>query len=220
MSGTFAADIPDFTNQVIDDGRLRLVEAIGEGAMGVVYRAVDESSVGSSSSGMKEYAVKVLVKADAYTVQGQCQSREIVMHQIASEHPSVLTLHKVIEEDRFIFLVVDYCPGGDLFNVIVERRSFCHNDYLVKKVFIQILDAVQSIHEKGIYHRDLKPDNIFVNADGTEVFLGDFGLATDVDECVQFGCGSSYYMSPGMLSQFRDHSLDADPLFRMYRRGV
>lgn len=186
--------IGDFTNETLvwDEGSLRLVENIGKGGMGVVYRAVDESD-------MTEYAVKILLKADPKSIEGQCQTREIVMHQIASDHPNVLTLHKVInrDDDQYIFLVLDYCPGGDLFMAISETQDYVKNDYLTKKVFIQILDAVQSIHDKGIYHRDLKPDNILVNKEGTEIFLCDFGLATDVTKCQQFRCGSNYYMSPG-----------------------
>lgn len=194
--------------QAIDAGRLRLEKVLGEGAYGVVYRAVEQHSVGSSSKqAPTQYAVKVLVKADGSSAEGKLQSREIVAHKITSEHPNVLTLHDVLEDDHFMYLVLDYCPGGDLYSAIVERRSFCQNDALVKSVFVQILDAVQSCHEKGIYHRDLKPDNIFVNGDDSKVFVGDFGLATDVEMSSNFGCGSSYYLSPGMLSCLLQRSI-------------
>ncbi|KAI0076529.1 kinase-like protein [Panus rudis PR-1116 ss-1] len=196
-----APTIPNFTDKIVDDGRLRLVEILGEGAMGIVYRAVPEGGAGSSSSATKEYAVKVMVKADPDSVLGQCQSREVVAHKIVSGHPNILTLHKVLEDDQFIFLVLDYCPGGDMFKSIAEDFSYCRNDALVKKVFLQILDAIKSCHDKGIFHRDLKPDNVFVSADGQKVFLGDFGLATDNDCCEQFGCGSTYYMSPECIGK-------------------
>lgn len=191
--------MPSFVGETIDAGRLKLVKVLGEGAYGVVYKAVEQPCVSSSStSSPKEFAVKVLRKADGSTPEGQCQSREIVTHKIASEHPSVLTLHNVLEDDSFIYLVLDYCPGGDLYSAIVERSSYCKNDALIKSVFIQILDAVQSCHDKGIYHRDLKPDNVFVSDDDSKVYLGDFGLATDVAISTAFSCGSSFYMSPGM----------------------
>lgn len=193
-----ASAVPNFTGLTIDGGSLRMLEILGEGAYGVVYHAVEELSDSSSSlSPPKEFAVKVLLKANPGTREGQCQSREIVTHKIASEHPHVLTLHRVIEDDWFLFLVLDYCPGGDMFCSIVDKMSFCRNDKLIKNVFIQILDAVEFCHTKGIFHRDLKPDNIFVNAAGDKVFVGDFGLATDCEKSTNFRCGSSYYMSPG-----------------------
>ena len=191
--------VPDFTGQTIDNGRLRLVKVIGEGAHGVVYRAIEEFSAGSSTSPEpKEYAVKVQLKADDSSREGQSQAREIVTHKIATGHPNVLPLQQVIEDDWFVFIITDYCPGGDLFHVMIEQAKYARNDDLAKKIFCQLLDAVQSIHDKGIYHRDLKPENVFVNADATEVYLGDFGLATDVLKSRGFGCGSSTYMSPGM----------------------
>ncbi|KAL6299422.1 kinase-like domain-containing protein, partial [Sparassis latifolia] len=187
----------DMTNQTIDNGRLRLMERLGEGGYGVVYRAVDDSSTTSSSHpAPKEYAVKVLVKAEPSGHYWHFQSREIAIHKFVSNHPNVLTLHEVIEDDWFIYLVLDYCPGGDLFTAIIERHSFCGKDDLVRKIFVQILDAVQHCHDKGIYHRDLKPENIMCSQDGTEIKLGDFGLATNSRMSNTFGCGSSYYVSP------------------------
>lgn len=194
-----------------DAGRLTFVEVLGEGAYGVVFRAVEQHAVGTSSKvSPNQYAVKVLRIADDHTVEGQCQSREIVTHKIASEHPNVLTLHQVIEDDPFIYLVMDYCPGGDMYTAIVKRHAYCQNDALAKSVFVQLLDAVQSCHEKSIFHRDLKPDNIFVSEDDSKVVLGDFGLATDVDISTSFSCGSTYYLSPGMcmFHSYYDHPSD------------
>ncbi|KAI0795440.1 kinase-like domain-containing protein [Abortiporus biennis] len=193
--------VPDFTGRIIDNGRYQLVDVLGEGAYGVVYRAVDLKPLGSSSSTPSQYAVKILFKAAPGTREGQAQAREIITHKIASDHPNVLTLHDVLEDDWFIYLVLDYCPGGDLFTAVVERLTYARNDYLVKKVFIQILDAVDSCHRKGIFHRDLKPDNIFVNEDASEVFIGDFGLATDEVTSRNFCCGSSFYMSPECIGE-------------------
>ncbi|KAF7797069.1 hypothetical protein EIP86_008261 [Pleurotus ostreatoroseus] len=204
-----------------DAGRLKLVEALGEGAYGVVFRAVEQHTEGTSSKkSPNQYAVKVLLRADDHTVTGQCQSREIVTHKIASEHPNVLTLHQVIEDDPFIYLVMDYCPGGDMYTAIVERQAYCQNDALVKSVFVQILDAVQSCHEKSIYHRDLKPDNIFINEDDSKVFLGDFGLATDLDIVSGFSCGSAYYMSPECIGEEHGFMPYSTPASDVWSLGV
>ena len=184
---------------VSDAGRLQLVDVLGEGAYGVVYLAVQEHGGATSSkmSSPRQFAVKVLQKATNLSREGQCQSREIMTHKIASGHPNVLTLHDVLEDEEHLYLVLDYCPGGDLYSAIVERHMYARNDALVRSVFVQILDAVQSCHDHGIYHRDLKPDNILVSADGSRVYLGDFGLATDQEVSTNFCCGSRFYLSPG-----------------------
>ncbi|KAI0088818.1 kinase-like domain-containing protein, partial [Irpex rosettiformis] len=190
--------------QTIDAGRLLLVRLLGEGGYGVVYLAVEQqgnSYLPSFLASPKQYAVKVLPKIDSSTVEGECQSREIVAHKIVSDHPGIVTLHDIIEDEQFIFLVLDYCPGGDLFSAIIERQVYQGKDALLKSVFLQIVDAVKSCHDQGIYHRDLKPDNIFVSADSSKVFLGDFGLATDQNLSNNHRCGSSFYISPECLGE-------------------
>lgn len=202
--------------KTVDAGRLQLelTELLGEGAYGVVFRArslVPEAPSASSSSSSaytpapREYAVKVLRKAADWTPEGQSQHREVMLHQLVSgSHPSILPLHAVVEDEAHIYLVLDFCSGGDLYNAIVERHAYARNDELVKHVFVQILDAVQACHDHGVFHRDLKPDNIFVSADSARAYLGDFGLATDEALSRNHACGSSYYMSPECIGEERN----------------
>lgn len=102
---------------------------------------------------------------------------------------------------------------GDLFGMITEKHLYLGRDALIRHVFCQIIDALEYCHTKGIYHRDLKPESrspllpftthltvcsdiLCTNSGGT-VMLSDFGLATNDPVSRDFGCGSSYYMSPG-----------------------
>ncbi|KAJ8126601.1 hypothetical protein O1611_g7036 [Lasiodiplodia mahajangana] len=177
---------------------LRLVKIIGTGAYGVVYLAVD------ITTGI-QYAVKTLSKfnADGSPLdrrQLAFQHRELRLHYLASAHPNVVSMHKIVDDPDCIYVVLEYCSEGDLFFNITDRGQYVGKDDMVKSVFLQILDAVEHCHKLGIYHRDLKPENILVSNQGDTVKLADFGLATANDRSEDYGCGSTFYMSPGRIS--------------------
>ncbi len=175
---------------------LQLTGIIGTGAYGVVYEAVDVKT-------HVRYAVKALSKLNADGTplerrQLEYQTREIRLHYAASAHPNVVSMHKIIDVyPDCLFVVLEYCPEGDLFFNITECGHFVGKDELARRVFLQILDAVQYLHQSGIYHRDLKPENILVADRGETLKLADFGLATSADRSEDYGCGSTFYMSPG-----------------------
>ncbi|KAM0750399.1 kinase-like protein [Meredithblackwellia eburnea MCA 4105] len=189
----------------IDDGRLEFVSILGLGAYGVVYLARDlyaqprphpVSSAHPNLGRQPLYAVKCLNKVGLDQRQRSFQCREITLHGLASHHGNVVTLHKVIEEKTCIYVVMDFCEEGDLFGMITERQRYLGDDELIRTVFLQIIDAVEHCHRAGIYHRDLKPENILCQDDGRKVVLADFGLATSDKTSGDFGCGSTFYMSP------------------------
>jgi serine/threonine protein kinase len=174
-------------------GWLELTSILGVGAYGVVYTAIDiHTNI--------PYAVKALNKAGLEPRQRKFQQREIRLHHLASQHPNVVSLVRILDSPDCTFVVIEFCPEGDLFTNITERGHFVGNDGLAKHAFLQILDAVEYCHSIGIYHRDLKPENILVADNGRTVKLADFGLATSDVYTSDFGCGSTFYMSPGKLS--------------------
>ncbi|KAI0666557.1 kinase-like domain-containing protein [Trametes maxima] len=189
------ATLPNFVGFTISQGsfHLRLIEEIGNGAYGIIYMAKD---VSPHPRGARYYAVKCLPKYKAGTVLHYHQYREITNHYTMSTHPNVVTLHEIIEEELYIFLVLDLCRGGDLFNAIMDRRTFEGNTKTVRRTFLQLIDAVEACHAKRVYHRDLKPENILCSKDDRSVYLADFGLSTNNRSSTSFGCGSSFYMSP------------------------
>ncbi|KAH8096586.1 Pkinase-domain-containing protein [Cristinia sonorae] len=195
----FSAILPVFSGRIISAPgvRLELKDILGSGAYGVVYLAQDLSDPLAQPPAL--FAVKCLLRHPDGSDYARAQEREIVLHKAASPHPNVVTLHHVITEERYIYLVMDYCPGGDLFGAIIDWGTFEGNDDAIKKVFLQLIDAVDFCHDLGIYHRDLKPENIMCSANFDQVYLSDFGLATQVAVSNTFGCGSSYYMSPECL---------------------
>ena len=171
-------------------GRLELTSILGVGAYGVVYTALDIHT-------NTPYAVKALTKVGLEPRQRRFQQREIRLHYLASQHPNVVSLVRILDSLDCTFVVIEFCPEGDLFSNITERGHFVGNDLLAKHAFLQILDAVEYCHSIGIYHRDLKPENILVTDQGRTVKLADFGLATSDAYTSDFGCGSTFYMSPG-----------------------
>jgi len=166
----------------------------------VVYTAVDLHT-------NTQYAVKALNKVGLDPRQRKFQQREIQLHHLASNHPNVVSLVKIMDSIDCTFVVIEFCPEGDLFSNITEQGHYVGNDLLAKRVFIQILDAVQYCHSLGIYHRDLKPENILVTDGGLTVKLADFGLATTDYFTTDFGCGSTFYMSPGRWCLFLPYAL-------------
>lgn len=175
-------------------GHLELTGILGVGAYGVVYTAIDIFTY-------MPYAVKALSKEGMDARQRRFQQREIALHHRVSAHENIVSLIKILEAPDCTYVVIEYCPEGDLFTNITERGHFVGNDLLAKRVFLQLLDAVEHCHNMGIYHRDLKPENVLVRDGGYQVKLADFGLATTEAITSDFGCGSTFYMSPECQQQ-------------------
>ncbi|KAI5306280.1 hypothetical protein KEM56_001584 [Ascosphaera pollenicola] len=176
--------------------RLELTSVLGTGAYGVVYTAVDIYT-------NTPYAVKALNKAGLDSRQQKFQQREIELHYQASGHPNIVSLLRITDGPDCTFVILEYCPEGDLFSTITEKGPFNWDFFLAKNLFLQILDAVEYLHSIGIYHRDLKPENILVTDNGTTLKIADFGLATTEAITHDFGCGSTFYMSPECIQNSR-----------------
>ncbi|KAJ6166676.1 hypothetical protein N7470_002123, partial [Penicillium chermesinum] len=194
--------------------RLELTGILGVGAYGVVYTAVDIHT-------NMTYAVKALNKTGLDPRQLRYQQREIRLHHMASQHPNVVSLVRIMDSVDCTYVVMEFCPEGDLFSSITDKGNYVGNDPLVKRVFLQLLDAVQYCHSMGIYHRDLKPENVLVTDQGMTVKLADFGLATTDFYTSDFGCGSTFYMSPEcQQTNPRPMSYYASPVNDVWGLGV
>ncbi|TFL01391.1 kinase-like domain-containing protein [Pterulicium gracile] len=185
----------DFTDTLLLGPKcyLKVTGVLGQGAFGKVYRAKEVA-------GTKEYAVKTMAKQSS-SYSAAFQKYEAAMHAHVSDHPNVATLHEVYEDETHLFFLMDLFNGGELYDRIYDDDEHKEVDEkeeaTLKKIMLQLIDALDYCHENNIYHRDLKPANILLSRDGEEVnaHLADFGIATSAKESDSV-CGTTPYMSP------------------------
>ncbi|ORY96164.1 kinase-like domain-containing protein [Syncephalastrum racemosum] len=172
--------------------KYEIKHVLGLGAYGRVYLARDVKS-----STKQYYAIKSLPQKKPYVTDHQraLQRAELTLHARLN-HPNVIRLEHIVQQDDFIHVVLEHGPQGDLFSAITERKRYFGNHNLIRRVFLQLIDAVEHCHSRQVYHRDLKPENILVFDDGYTLKLADFGLATSDTVSREYGCGSTFYFSP------------------------
>ena len=177
-------------------GRYRLVERIGEGGMGEVWKAHDVRLD-------RDVAIKMLLRG----ALGDATSRErfrreaLVLSRLS--HPGVATIFDFDQHDGFDFLVMEYVPGGTLESRLAAGRLPLAETLTLGAA---IAEALDSAHQRGFVHRDLKPGNVVLTADGRPKIL-DFGLALLLSggqaagKLTQTGAvvGSLPYMAPEQL---------------------
>ena len=181
-------------------GKYDLIDVLGRGAMGVVYRGHDPYVD-------RPVAIKVATNADVESSQGV--ARRMFINEARSagrlDHPNVLKVYEAGEDNDQPYMVMEYIHGGDTL------RNYCKSDTLlpiptVMRIVRQSADALDYAHTQGVLHRDIKPANIMLTKDGVAK-IGDFGIARrlGVDQTLVVGWfGSPLYMSP---EQARDQDI-------------
>ncbi|GAA4556052.1 serine/threonine-protein kinase [Planotetraspora kaengkrachanensis] len=166
-------------------GRYRLLEAVGRGGMGIVWRAHDE--VLDRTVAVKE----VLNRAVTDEEREEFNRRTIREARAAGRlsHSSVVVVHDVIEEDGRPWIVMQFVQARSLGSVLLEDGPLPPRR--VAAIGLQVLGALRAAHAAGILHRDVKPENVLLRPDGSAV-LTDFGIATMPDE--------TGFTSTGMVS--------------------
>ena len=93
------------------------------------------------------------------------------------DHPNIIRIYDIYAERKYLYIVMDYCQGGELFDRIIEKGSLTENE--AKHYMKQLLSAIHHCHSNQIMHRDLKPENIvFLNAKAQDLKIIDFGVGT------------------------------------------
>lgn len=175
------------------DDDYRILKKIGEGMYSNVFQAI-------CIQDDKYFAIKSISHETLLKNPRNVASliREIEIMKKLS-HPSLVSLYRVYETFTHIHLVLDYVKGGELYNRILKRGAFSEARAAV--LIKNILVAIEYMHSNNIAHRDIKPENIFMVCDDndTDIKIGDFGLAIQVDENMSTACGSPGYIAPEML---------------------
>lgn len=148
------------------------------------------------------YAMKILRKS--HLVRRRQIERTKTERKVLSvlNHPFIMRLYYAFQTSEKLYLVLDYCPGGELFFHLSRYRRF--QEPVARFYAAELLLAIGHLHKHGIIYRDLKPENVLLDAYG-HVKLGDFGLAKDgirhPTQGAKSTCGTPEYMAPEVLNQ-------------------
>uniref|UniRef100_A0A1I7SBJ3 Serine/threonine-protein kinase par-1 n=1 Tax=Bursaphelenchus xylophilus TaxID=6326 RepID=A0A1I7SBJ3_BURXY len=171
-------------------GRYRLLKTIGKGNFAKVKLARH------IPTGI-DVAIKIIDKTALNPSSLQKLFREVrIMKQL--DHPNIVKLYQVMETDQTLYLVMEYASGGEVFDYLVAHGRMKEKEARAK--FRQIVSAVQYLHSKNIIHRDLKAENLLLDAD-MNIKIADFGFSNQFSAGTKLDtfCGSPPYAAPELF---------------------
>jgi serine/threonine protein kinase len=180
--------------KIPDIGKYRIVELVGEGAMGVVYKAVDS---------LLNRTVAIKVMNDAIARQDELRARFLREAQAAAslQHPNVVSIYDLGEVEGHLYIAMEYVPGADLETIVRDKDAPLTLQQKLD-VVIDVLTGLSFAHKRGIVHRDIKPANIRISEDGRAKIM-DFGvahLASSKLTSTGASLGTPSYMAPEQIT--------------------
>ncbi|GMI64565.1 CBL-interacting protein kinase 1, SNF1-RELATED PROTEIN KINASE 3.16 [Hibiscus trionum] len=180
---------------ILQLGNYELGRNLGEGNFGKVKLAKN------LHSGLP-FAVKILEKSKLIQLNIADQIKREISTLKLIKHPNVVRLHEVLASKTKIYLVLEYATEGELFDRIASNGKLSEAEG--RKLFQQLIDAVSYCHNKGVFHRDLKLENVLIDAKGN-IKISDFGLSAlpqhiREDGLLHTTCGSPNYVAPEILA--------------------
>nr|XP_020480287.1 MAP/microtubule affinity-regulating kinase 3-like isoform X2 [Monopterus albus] len=171
-------------------GNYRLLKTIGKGNFAKVKLARHVLTG-------REVAIKIIDKTQLNPTSLQKLFREVRIMKILN-HPNIVKLFEVIETEKTLYLVMEYASGGEVFDYLVAHGRMKEKE--ARSKFRQIVSAVQYCHQKHIVHRDLKAENLLLDAD-MNIKIADFGFSNEftVGGKLDTFCGSPPYAAPELF---------------------
>ncbi|XP_061119963.1 serine/threonine-protein kinase BRSK1 isoform X3 [Syngnathus typhle] len=171
-------------------GPYRLEKTLGKGQTGLVklgVHCITGQKVAVKIVNREKLSESVLMKVE----------REIAILKLI-EHPHVLKLHDVYENNKYLYLVLEHVSGGELFDYLVKKGRLTPKE--ARKFFRQIISALDFCHSHSICHRDLKPENLLLD-EKNNIRIADFGMASLQvgDSLLETSCGSPHYACPEVI---------------------
>ncbi|KAF6376549.1 NIMA related kinase 5 [Rhinolophus ferrumequinum] len=168
-----------------------VIKVIGEGAFGKAYLAKGKSD-------SKHCVIKEINFAKMPIQEKEASKKEVIL-LAKMKHPNIVTFFNSFQENNRLFIVMEYCDGGDLMKRINRQRGVLFSEDQVLSWFVQISLGLKHIHDRKILHRDIKTQNIFLSKNGMVAKLGDFGIAKVLNNSMELArtcVGTPYYLSP------------------------
>ncbi|XP_047247839.1 MAP/microtubule affinity-regulating kinase 4 isoform X3 [Girardinichthys multiradiatus] len=171
-------------------GNYRLLKTIGKGNFAKVKLARHLLTG-------REVAIKIIDKTQLNPTSLQKLFREVRIMKTLN-HPNIVQLFEVIETEKTLYLVMEYASGGEVFDYLVAHGRMKEKEARAK--FRQIVSAVHYCHQKKIVHRDLKAENLLLDAD-SNIKIADFGFSNEFTEGSKLDtfCGSPPYAAPELF---------------------
>ncbi|MER7933096.1 protein kinase [Streptomyces sp. NPDC094471] len=179
-------------------GRYRLAASIGQGGMGRVWRATDETL--DRQVAVKEMRIDGLGAEDARTRRERTLREARATARI--DHPNVVRVYDVVEEGERLWIVMELVNGRSLEWIMAEEGAL--SPRAAARIGLGLVAALRQVHAQGVLHRDIKPGNVLVESAAGRVVLTDFGIAAiqDAKALTMVGMlvGSPDYMAPERIS--------------------
>ncbi|XP_008439014.2 CBL-interacting protein kinase 1 isoform X5 [Cucumis melo] len=192
-------------------GKYELGKTLGEGNFGKVKLAADVRT------GCR-YAVKILDKTKILHLNFSDQIKREISTLKLLRHPNVVRLYEVLASKTKIYMVLECASGGELFDRIESKGKM--DEAEGRKIFQQLIDGLSYCHDKGVYHRDLKLENVLVDAKGN-IKISDFGLSALPQNCrtLRGDFQIPKWLSAGARNLIR-RTLDPNPSTRITIAGI